>query len=67
MSGGETDVCVLATVMAAVDLGFRLVLPIDALCSADDSTHDALIKLYRERFSQQIEATTTADVLERWS
>lgn len=67
ITGGETDVCVLATVMAAVDLGFRLVLPIDALCSADDSTHDALIKLYRERFSQQIEATTTADVLERWS
>jgi nicotinamidase-related amidase len=67
ITGGETDVCVLATVMAAVDLGFRLVLPIDALCSAADSTHDALIKLYRERFSQQIEATTTAEVLERWS
>ena len=27
VTGGETDVCVLATVMAAVDLGFRVVLP----------------------------------------
>jgi nicotinamidase-related amidase len=67
VTGGETDVCVLATVMAAVDLGFRVVLPTDALCSTHDSTHDALLTLYRERFSSQIEATTTEDVLRRWS
>ena len=30
VTGGETDVCVLSTVMAAVDLGFRVVLPADA-------------------------------------
>lgn len=65
-TGGETDVCVLATVMAAVDLGFRVVLPTDALCSSRDATHDALLSLYRERFSQQIEATTTEEVLRRW-
>ena len=46
VTGGETDVCVLSTVMAAVDLGFRVVLPIDALCSARDKTHDALMTLY---------------------
>lgn len=67
ITGGETDVCVLATVTAAVDLGFRIVLPTDALCSTRDGTHDALIKLYRERFSLQIEATTTDDVLRRWN
>ncbi len=66
VTGGETDVCVLATVMSAVDFGFRVVLPTDALCSTSDATHDALLKLYRERFSQQIEATTTEDVLRRW-
>ena len=66
ITGGETDICVLATVMAAVDLGFRIVLPTDALCSTHDGTHDALLKLYRERFSLQIEATTTEDVLRRW-
>ncbi len=66
VTGGETDVCVLATVMSAVDSGFRVVLPTDALCSTSDTTHDALLKLYRERFSQQIEATTTENVLRRW-
>lgn len=66
VTGGETDVCVLATVMAGIDFGFRIVLPTDALCSTRDDTHDALIKLYRERFAHQVEATTTADVLDRW-
>lgn len=67
VTGGETDVCVMATVIAAVDLGFRIVLPTDALCSAHDPTHDALMKLYRERYSQQIEATSTERVLEEWA
>ena len=66
VTGGETDVCVLATVMAAVDLGFHVVLPDDALCSANDATHDALMTLYRERYSQQIETTTTERVLRDW-
>ncbi len=67
VTGGETDVCVLATVMAAVDLGFRVVLPGDALCSANDDTHDALMRLYHARYSQQIEATTTERVLQEWA
>jgi hypothetical protein len=46
------DMCVLATVMAAVDLGFRIVLPSDALCSARDKTH--LMTLYRERLTNQV-------------
>jgi nicotinamidase-related amidase len=66
VTGGETDVCVLATVMAALDRGLRVVLPTDALCSARDGTHDALLTLYRERFSVQIETTCTESVLSRW-
>jgi nicotinamidase-related amidase len=67
VSGGETDVCVLATVMSAVDLGFHVVLPGDALCSVSDSTHDALMLLYRQRFSQQITTATTEQVLDGWN
>ena len=67
VTGGETDVCVLATVMAAVDLGFRVVLPVDALCSAQDKTHDALMTLYRERFTNQVETTSTEQVLREWT
>lgn len=67
VTGGETDVCVLATVMGAVDRGLRVVLPSDALCSAHDATHDALLKLYRERFTNQIETTCTERVLSDWT
>jgi nicotinamidase-related amidase len=66
VSGGETDVCVAATVMAAIDLGFHVVLPIDVLCSASDATHDALVALYRRRFGQQIATTSTEQVLSDW-
>lgn len=66
ITGAETDVCVLAAVLDAVDRGYRVVLPIDALCSVSDRTHDALLTLYRERFSQQIETTDTATVLANW-
>ena len=33
ITGGETDVCVLAAVLDAIDLGYRVVLASDALCS----------------------------------
>ena len=53
LAGAETDVCVLAAVLDAVDLGYRVVvLATDALCSSSDATHDALLTLYRNRFSQ---------------
>lgn len=66
VTGGETDVCVLATVMQAIDLGFRIVLPTDALCSTSDGAHDALVDLFRTRFAVQVEATTTDELLRRW-
>jgi nicotinamidase-related amidase len=66
ITGGETDVCVLATVLGAVDRGLRVVLVTDALCSSSDATHDALMELYLSRFSQQIEAAFTSEVLAQW-
>ncbi|MCC8936255.1 cysteine hydrolase [Bradyrhizobium sp. Arg68] len=67
VSGGETDVCVLATVLAAIDIGYRVIVVEDALCSSSDQSHDALLQLYAERFSIQIEVASTADVLRVWS
>jgi nicotinamidase-related amidase len=66
ITGGESDVCVLATVLGAVDRGFRVIIVTDAICSSVDKTHDALMELYRSRFSEQIEAVTMQDVLEHW-
>ncbi|WP_244999592.1 cysteine hydrolase family protein [Brevundimonas nasdae] len=37
VTGGETDVCVLAAVLGAVDLGYRVVVVTDALCSGSDT------------------------------
>ena len=66
ISGAETDMCVLAAVLDAVDLGLRVVLPVDALCSSSDEKHDALLALYRDRFSQQIETADAETILRCW-
>jgi nicotinamidase-related amidase len=66
ITGAETDVCVLAAVLDAVDLGYRVVLATDALCSSSDATHDALLTLYRNRFSQQIETANSETILACW-
>jgi nicotinamidase-related amidase len=66
ITGAETDMCVLAAVLDAVDLGLRVILPVDALCSSSDETHEGLLRLYRTRFSEQIETTTAESVLSSW-
>jgi len=66
LSGAETDVCVLATVLSAVDLGYRVIVASDALCSVSDETHDALLTLYSTRFGQQIEVADVDTILGSW-
>lgn len=59
VSGGETDVCVLATVLGAIDLGYRVILLQDAVCSGIDDTHDASLKVLCHRFSMQVDFLKT--------
>lgn len=66
ISGGETDVCVQATVMGAIDWGFRTVVVTDALCSSSDEAHDALMEFYRGRLGEQLEIATADTVLRNW-
>lgn len=66
VSGAETDMCVLATVLAAVDLGYHVVVAGDAVCSASDAAHDALLDLYARRFDVQISVAATDDILANW-
>jgi nicotinamidase-related amidase len=66
VTGSETDVCVLSTVLDAVDLGLRVVIVDDAVCSSSDEGHDALMLLYHRRYSQQIATMTTDEVLREW-
>jgi nicotinamidase-related amidase len=66
ISGAETDVCVLSTVLSAVDLGFRVVIVEDAPCSSSDIGHDALMTMYRTRFHGQVDLVTSEELEELW-
>jgi len=64
ISGGETDVCVLAAVLGAIDLGYRVFLIEDAVCSGRDETHDASLALLRGRFAAQLTLVKTGEMIE---
>jgi len=66
VTGGETDVCVLSTVLGAVDRGYRVVVVTDALCSSADETHDAVMTVYASRYGQQVETVETQLILKEW-
>ncbi|MBC8130008.1 MAG: cysteine hydrolase [Rhizobiaceae bacterium] len=65
-TGVETDVCVLATLLAAVDRGFRVVAVADALTSSSEASHRAVLDLVLPRMPDQIEIATTDAVLAAW-
>lgn len=65
VTGTETDVCVLAAVLGAIDRGYRVLVPSDAICSSSDEGHNALLELFYRRFSQQLEVVETSEELLR--
>lgn len=67
ISGGETDVCVLAAVMGAIDLGYAIILVKDGICSTSDRTHDATLSLYASRFSTQLRLSSASEVVDWWA
>jgi nicotinamidase-related amidase len=66
LCGIETEVCVLATALSAVDLGIRTVIATDAVASSVPAAHRAAIDLVYPRFDQQIELATVDDILAAW-
>jgi len=58
---------VLSTILAAIDLGYRIIVVKDGLCSSADQTHDALLGLYGQRFDLQVELTQANELLEVWA
>jgi nicotinamidase-related amidase len=67
ITGSETDVCVLATVLDAVDAGYRVIVVRDAVCSSSDEGHDALMQIYHRRYSEQIEVADAGTILALWA
>lgn len=66
LSGAETDVCVLATTLGAIDHGYAVVIAADAVCSSSDQGHDNMLSLFAQRFSQFVETMATRDILSAW-
>jgi nicotinamidase-related amidase len=66
LSGTETDVCVLATALGAIDHGYRVIIAEDAICSSSDNGPDSLLQLFEQRFSRQLQTADTDTILASW-
>jgi nicotinamidase-related amidase len=66
-TGVETDVCVLATALTAIDRGYRTVLVSDAIASSSPLGHDSSLESIYPRFDQQVELIDTDTLLKDWA
>lgn len=66
LSGIETDVCVLATLLEAVDRGYFVVMPEDALTSSDVDGHKQIMDVIPRRLKSQVFTADVATILEQW-
>ncbi|UXN57859.1 isochorismatase family cysteine hydrolase [Phyllobacterium zundukense] len=65
-SGVETVVCVYASVLDAIDLGLRVIMASDAIGSADEVAHQAVMTHLAPRLSEQLEVGTTQAIVDAW-
>jgi nicotinamidase-related amidase len=58
---------VLSTALNAIDLGYRIILVKDGLCSSSNEAHDASLRLYKQRYHVQIELAEADEVMDAWA
>jgi nicotinamidase-related amidase len=66
LTGVETDVCVLATAIEAMEAGLRVILATDALTSSSQTCHAKALDILHDRFDEQIEVATVDRILAAW-
>src|SRR5438034_5186891 len=66
LSGVESDVCVLATALEAVDRGLRVVIASDAVTSRSLPANRAALEHVLPRFEHLIDLAATDSILEAW-
>lgn len=66
LTGVETDVCVLATALGAVDRGLRVIVIADAVTSSSPEGHRDSINSVMSRFDMQIETAQADEVIAAW-
>jgi nicotinamidase-related amidase len=62
-TGVETDVCVLASVLTAIDRGYRVIAVTDALASSSPAGHDTTLAHVLTRLPDQVDLLDTRAVL----
>jgi nicotinamidase-related amidase len=67
LTGVETDVCVLSTVMEAMDLGLRVVIARDAVSGSVAGCHDMALQIMEQRFDEQVEIATVDEIIAAWT
>jgi nicotinamidase-related amidase len=67
LTGVETEVCLLATALTAIDRGYRTILVSDAIASAVPSSHRACLESIFTRYDEQVELVDGAAVLAAWN
>lgn len=63
LSGAETDACVYASLLSAVDLGPRVIIATDAVTSSDPAAHDATLNILARRLPTQVDLATTKEII----
>jgi nicotinamidase-related amidase len=66
-SGVESDVCLLATTLSAIDRGYRVIIVKDAVASSKSSGHRAVMEGVLPRFDQQVELVDAETLLRSWT
>ena len=66
-TGVETDVCVLASLLTAIDRGYRVIAVADALGSSSREGHHATLTQILPRMPDQVEIATTQEILQALS
>ena len=66
LSGAETDACVYASLLSAVDLGLRVIIATDAVTSSDADAHKATLDIIARRLPTQVDLATTSEIIAAW-
>lgn len=66
-TGVETDVCVLGTVMQAMDRGYRVIIADDGIHGSSLKVHKATLDLIFRRFEDQLEIGPADEIIANWA
>jgi nicotinamidase-related amidase len=66
LSGVETDVCVWATALDAIDAGFHVILACDAVTSGSIEAHKATLDIIAPRYAPQLILMDSATLDAAW-